>query len=132
MDTPAAPLSPARAPRFAACPSSPAPSVRAPLHSSQPCAALRTRSYLCAAQLMKRKDFMELQKKKAAAMQDAYPFRFAEMWMGASAGADQGCASPCRSALAFGALLLTQMPPDLHHPPPQWTRRGTSISCGPS
>lgn len=30
---------------------------------------------------MKRKDFIELQKKKAAAMNDAYPFRFAEMWM---------------------------------------------------
>jgi hypothetical protein len=32
-------------------------------------------------ELMRRKDFMELQKKKAAAMNDAYPFRFAEMWM---------------------------------------------------
>lgn len=31
--------------------------------------------------LAKRKDFMELQKKKAAAMNDAYPFRFAEMYM---------------------------------------------------
>ena len=32
-------------------------------------------------ELMKRRDFMELQKKKAAAMNDAYPFRFGEMWM---------------------------------------------------
>ena len=31
--------------------------------------------------LMRRKDFLELQKKKAAAMNDAYPFRFAEMYM---------------------------------------------------
>ena len=31
--------------------------------------------------LMKRKDFMELQKKKMAAMNDAYPFRFGEMWL---------------------------------------------------